>query len=106
MTPPPSSGDYDPSAPAAAAPGDSDSAYDNGKQVEFQTPSDFHVPAGIQPGDQFDAVGTFRMKDANTMCLVELEGSTVKPAAKKSAAQPDGSSFVNSIEQGMSPTNQ
>lgn len=48
------------------------------KQVEFMPPQGFTVPEGVSPGDSFDLVCSFKMKDSGMICMTEL-GDTKMP---------------------------
>jgi len=52
------------------------------KQVEFQIPEGFFVPEGTEPGEEFDAVCSFRVKGTGTLCLTRL-GDTEMPGCKE-----------------------
>jgi hypothetical protein len=45
---------------------------------EFPVPDGFTPPQGTQTGEPFQALGTFRMKSDDTMCLLAVDGSPVK----------------------------
>lgn len=42
---------------------------------EFKPPMGFMPEEGVEPGTEFEAIGTFKMKPDGTMCLVGIEGS-------------------------------
>ncbi|MEO7099097.1 MAG: hypothetical protein ABI162_07025 [Luteolibacter sp.] len=103
----------DPSAPPPAAPAahEMKPGAKTPDYVEFKIPEGFHVPDGVKPGEEFNAVGSFLLHEDGTMCLLEVEGSVVKPMAmepdKDDKSKGGGQmSFVDSIESGMSSTAQ
>lgn len=41
------------------------------ERVEFEAPKGV-VPEDIQPGDTFDLVSTYRLKDSGEICLIQI----------------------------------
>ena len=79
------------------------------KYVEFGLPDGFTAPDGVRPGEEFQAVGTFKInEDGATMCLVDVEGQAVHPKTSKEPAKGDSLSdpnkdlgFVDAVEAGL-----
>jgi hypothetical protein len=68
------------------------------KRIEFQAPPNV-IPEGVSTGEDFDMVGTFRVKDnGNTLCLVQL-GDTKMPGYDDSEkGQADYSGEVQAMQ--------
>lgn len=56
------------------------------QRVEFRAPAGA-VPEGTQPGEEFDLVSTFRMKDNGDCCLVMM-GDSKMPGYDKGDGKP------------------
>jgi len=59
------------------------------KYPEFPAPEGFVPPPEIEPGEEFEALGTFKMKDDGRVCLVAMDGVPVtsKPAEPAQAQE-------------------
>jgi hypothetical protein len=68
--------------------------------IEFPVPSGFTPPDEIKPGEAFQAMGTFRMKDDGTMCLLAVDGNQVTPPKEEEAEQ-SPSSMPDAMKKGM-----
>jgi hypothetical protein len=47
------------------------------KYPEFDIPKDFIVPEGLQEGETFEALGTFKLKSNGKMCLTKVDQSSI-----------------------------
>lgn len=70
------------------------------KKVEF-TPPEGIVPAGAEPGETFDIVCTFQVKEGGTVCLVTM-GDANMPGYGKENSKPGYGEYVNSMKERMS----
>lgn len=76
------------------------------KTIEFQPPKEFTIPEGTQPGEDFDAVCTFRMKDAGTICLVQLGDVKMPGYGDKDDSQKPSSAMQDYTKGMMAAGNQ
>ncbi len=54
---------------------------------EFDIPEDFIVPEGVNEGETFKALGTFKLKANGKMCLTKIDESPIY--ADKKDNEPD-----------------
>lgn len=75
------------------------------KPVEFQIPDGFTLPEGTQPGEDFDAVCSFRVKPNGTVCLTML-GDVKMPGydSKESSGKPRYDEYSRGMMEQMQPT--
>lgn len=66
------------------------------KRVEFQAPPGI-VPEGTTPGEEFDLVCTFRVKDSGTVCLVEMGDQQMPGYDEKSESKPTYEAYSQSM---------
>lgn len=66
------------------------------KRVEFTPPAGV-VPEGTTPGEEFDVVCTFRVKDGGTICLVEAGDVKMPGYDESSDSKPTYESYSKSI---------
>lgn len=69
------------------------------KETEIQLPTG-SVPEGKKPGDEFDAVTTYRIKD-NGMCCIVMVGDVKMEGYDKADASkspPDYSQYAKSMQ--------
>jgi hypothetical protein len=52
--------------------------YDEEDKVDFAIPEGYQLPSGVKAGDEFTAVGTFKLDEDGDLCLTKLEGIPVK----------------------------
>ncbi len=45
------------------------------KEIKFDAPEGFEIPEGVKPGDTFEAMASFRLKDNGQICLEGVEGN-------------------------------
>lgn len=71
--------------------------------LDFAIPDGFDVPDGVKPGDDFQALGTFKIKDDSTMCLVAVDGEQVKVPERKPEPPPPAppATMQEAIKKGM-----
>lgn len=65
--------------------------YDEENKVDFPIPDGYELPSGTKPGDEFTAVGTFRLDEDGDLCLTKLEGIPVSAEAELPEPQSGGS---------------
>jgi hypothetical protein len=46
--------------------------------VEFPVPAGYELPEGVNTGEDFDTVATFRMKEDGTICLISIDDFPVQ----------------------------
>ncbi len=66
------------------------------KYPEFDIPEDFIVPEGINEGETFEALGTFKLKANGRMCLTKINESPIYADEKDNEPEDFGT------KQGMS----
>lgn len=76
-----------PASPSEAAPAkekpEAKAAEGKAEYPEFTAPDGFNPPEGTKPGEEFDALGTFKLQDDGSVCLVAVDGVKLKPEAEK-----------------------
>lgn len=81
-----------------------DETPEKGEAVEFQPPSTFRIPENVKPGEEFDLVCSFKVKDGK-LCLTKL-GDTDMPKYKgggwRGGSKPDYSEYSKGIMSDMS----
>lgn len=56
------------------------------KEVYLKVPEGFDVPEGIKPGDTFEAMSTYRLKEDGGLCLEAVEGNEL-PGKKEESSE-------------------
>ncbi len=51
--------------------------YDDADTVDFPMPDGYQLPSGVKPGDEFTALGTFRLNEDGDLCITKLAGIPV-----------------------------
>jgi hypothetical protein len=91
--------------PNAPAPTDQDDQ--NEKNVDFPIPEGFEAPKGSKPGQEFEALATLKISedDPDTLCLLKLDGTDVKPEEEEAPEPAKGDqSAADSMRQALPAT--
>ena len=56
---------------------------------EFKTPSGYIVPEGLNEGETWEDIATFRLKANGQMCVVKIGDSAIKEEGKAANGEPD-----------------
>ncbi len=78
---------------------------DQGKKVEFDPPKGFVLPEGVQAGEEFDLVCTFRTKQDGKICLTQLGDTKMPGYDDKKESRPSYSGYTKELQAGMAQGN-
>lgn len=69
------------------------------RKVEFMPPKDVAMPEGLQPGDDFDMVCTFKITDSG-VCLTKMgDAQMAGYDSRENEHKPDYSEYAESLRQ-------